>query len=85
MKAARTILSLNCKSNEADINKLAESMILIDAKADFLDSQARRHNVIIDGLPENENEWWSESEKVQIFLRDKLDLDPHTIGIEQLN
>lgn len=64
-------------------HKLAESMIVIDAKIDFLDGQTRPHSVIIDDVPETENERWSESEeKVLIFFRDKLDLDHHTIVTE---
>lgn len=39
LKVSSTSLSSNCKSNEDDIHKLAESMIVIDAKADFLDAQ----------------------------------------------
>lgn len=38
LKVSSTSLSSNCKSNEDDIHKLAESMIVIDAKADFLDA-----------------------------------------------
>lgn len=41
--------------------------------------------MMIDGIPETVNERWSESEeKVLTLFKDKLDLDPHTIGIERV-
>lgn len=84
LKAASTSLSSNCKSNEMDIHKLAESMIAIDNKADILEGQSRSHNVMIDGIPESENERRSDSEeKVPTLFKEKLDLDPHTIGIDR--
>lgn len=77
-------LSSNCKSNEDDIQTLAESIIVIDVKADFLDAQTRCQNVIIDGIPKTEDERWSESEKVLTFFKDELDLNPHTIWLERV-
>ncbi len=60
-------------------------MLVIDGKMDFLDAQTRHQNVIIDGIPEAENEKGSDSEeKVLALFKDKLDLDPLTIGIHEV-
>lgn len=73
-----------CKSQESDIERLAESMLILDAKSDSLDSQARRANLIMDGIPEaeKENNLVSE-EKVLKIIEEKLNLDPKIIGVEQ--
>lgn len=75
----------NIKGQETDINKLAVSMLILDSKADFLDNQARRTNIVIDGIPEAEKENGSDSEeKVLALIKDKLDLDPNGIGIDSV-
>lgn len=73
-----------CKSQRADIDRLAESMLILDEKSDFLDRQARRANLIIDGVPEaeKENNLVTE-EKVLEIIKEKLNLDTKTIGVEQ--
>ena len=44
-------------------------------KIDYLDSQSRRNNIVIDGIPESENENWAESEKkVREIFDEKLKL-----------
>lgn len=85
LKASSVSLSSNCKSNEDDIHKLADSMLVIDEKTDFLDAQTIRQNVINDGIPEAEKERGSDSEeKVLALFKDKLDLDPLTIRIQKV-
>lgn len=75
----------NIKGQEADIDKLAVSMLILDSKADFLDNQARRTNVVIDGIPETEMENSSDSEeKVLTLIKDKLHLDPNGMGIDSV-
>ncbi len=68
LKGSSVCLSSNCKSNEDDIHKLAESMLVIDGKTDFLDAQTRCQNVIIDGIPEAEKEKGSDSEEKVLAL-----------------
>lgn len=85
LKTTNASLLLNHKTNETDIHKLAECMTVMDTKTDFLDSQSRRHNVIIEGIPETEKEKVSElEEKVLIIFKDQLELDHRTIGIERI-
>ena len=73
LKTTNASLSQNHKTNETDIHRLAECMTAIDNKTDFLDGQSRRHNVIIDGIPE------TGKEKVLTLFKDQLELDHHII------
>ena len=79
LKTTNVSLSLNHTTNETDIHKLAERMTAIDNKTDFLDSQFRRHNVIIEKEKVSELE-----EKVLTLFKDQLELDHHTIGIVRI-
>lgn len=58
LKDKTNSLSSICKSTQDDIQKLAESMIIMDGKSDSLDAQARRQNLVIDGISEEDNEKW---------------------------
>lgn len=85
LKCANKRIQASSKSQRSDIDRLAESMLILDAKSDFLDSQARRANVIIDGIPEaeKENNLVTEEKVLKIF-EEKLNLDPKTVGVEQV-
>lgn len=77
-------IQASCKSQRTDIDRLAESMRILDEKADILDRQARRANIIIDGIPEAEKENnLATEEKVLEIFKEKLNLDPKTITVEQ--
>lgn len=77
-------LSSDCKSSEGDIHRLAESLLTMDYKSDYLDGQSRRNNLVIDGVLESDNEKWADTEqKVLKLFGEKLDLDPTKIEIER--
>ena len=86
-------LKLSCKklssdygSNEKDTHKLAESLQMIDSKSDYLESQQRRNNIVVDGIPESPNEKWSDSEeKVRKMIQEKLHLDQSNICLERVH
>lgn len=85
LKVQCSNLSTTSKSTQKDIHKLAESMILIDGKSNNMDSNARRLNVIIDGIPEEENEKMHDSEKKLLsFLEEKLEFDAKSLSIEKV-
>lgn len=84
IKGGNKSIQANCKSQRADIDRLAESMLILDEKSEFLDRQTRRANIIIDGIPEaeKENNVVTEEKVLEIF-KEKLNLDPKTITVEQ--
>ena len=83
------------KNDSSSYNKLIENLenkiCVIQAelgdaadKRDYLENQSRRNNIRIDGLEEDNNESWEQSEtKVRALLQEKLNLDPTTIEIER--
>ena len=45
-------------------------------KADYLEGQTRRNNLVVDGIPEPHNKSWKETEnKVRCVINEKLHLD----------
>ncbi|XP_066285802.1 protein unc-13 homolog C-like [Branchiostoma lanceolatum] len=53
-------------------------------KADYLENQSRRNNILIDGVPDAWDETWSQCEqKVESVMKEKLNLDPMNIEIER--
>lgn len=76
--------STECKSNVDDIQKLAESLLILDAKANYLDGQCKQNNIVVEGIPESPNEKWCESEeKVKQIIQEKLQLDQNKITLEK--
>lgn len=62
---------------------LGADISTIVQKYDYLENQSRRNNILIDGVPDNKQENWSQCEqKVREILKDKLKLDPLKIEIE---
>lgn len=86
LKAAQKELNNGCNSNADDIHKLAESMLVLDSKADSLETQCKQNNILIDGVPEISNEKWQDSEeKVKEIFQDKLELDYNKMIIEKVH
>ena len=84
LKESCNKLSSEGKTFEGDIHRLAESLLSMDYKSDYLEGQSRRNNLIIDGILESENEKWPDTEqKVLQLFGEKLDLDPTKIEIER--
>ena len=78
-------LSSDGGTTEKDIHKLAESLLMIDSKSDFLEGQFRRNNIMVNGIPESPNEKWSDSEeKVRQMIQEKLHLDQSNICLERV-
>lgn len=51
--------------------------------ADYLEGQTRRNNLVVDSIPEAQNESWKETEdKVRCVINDKLNLDSSQMVIE---
>ena len=55
-------IELESKSARTDIKTMCETMIKITDKADYLEGQSKRNNVVVDGIPETQNESWKETE-----------------------
>lgn len=72
-------------SNVDDLQKLAETMLALDLKADHLEAQCKKNNIVIDGIPELPNEKWQDSEeKVKHIFQDKLKLDAKDMIIDRV-
>lgn len=77
-------MSLNIKEVVVKMDRLESVMSTIVKKSDSLENQSRRNNILIDGVPDNKQESWSQCEKkVREILKDKLKLDPLKIEIER--
>lgn len=84
MKVNCTDCSTECKSNTDDIHKLAESLLVLDAKANYLDGQCKQNNIVVEGIPESPNEKWCEAEeKVKQIIQEKLQLGQNKITLEK--
>lgn len=71
------------KSASGDIFTLSEGLQATTLRADYLESQSRRNNLVFDGIAETANEGWAESEeKVRALLVEKLQL-PREIEVER--
>ena len=71
-----------CAETKAMQEKLAE----MTEKANYLESQTRRNNLVVDGIPEAQNESWKETEdKVMCVINEKLHLDSSQMMIERVH
>ncbi|KAJ8377991.1 hypothetical protein AAFF_G00249280 [Aldrovandia affinis] len=62
---------------------MRETMTKMTEKADYLEGQTKRNNVVVDGIPETQNESWKETEdKVRFVITEKLHLDNSQMVIE---
>lgn len=53
-------------------------------KSEYLENQSRRNNILIDGIPDEKNESWQDTEsKAKKLLAEKLELNPSTIEVER--
>ena len=72
------------KETKNNVESVSKSLIPLNENLDYMESQSRRNNVIIDGIKESEGEKWSDSEdKVKKLLSEKLELDPCKMEIER--
>ena len=54
---------------------ISEGMLSLFGKLDYLDGQSRKHNIVIDGIPESITESWDDAaSKVRNLLSNKLEL-----------
>lgn len=77
-------LVLMLKETRKDLNTVCESALSLDRKTDYLEGQTKRNNIIIDGVPESENESWNDTEsKVRKILSENLQMNEKQIEIER--
>ena len=58
----------------------------LSGRSEHLESQSKRNNIIIDGVPEQRSESQQVTEsKVKQMLADKLELNPKSIDVEYLH
>ncbi|XP_066265890.1 centrosomal protein of 85 kDa-like [Branchiostoma lanceolatum] len=69
---------------ETEISQIKADLQVHQNKADYLENQSRRSNILIDGVPDARDETWSQCEqKVKSLMKEKLKLDPMSIEIER--
>ena len=84
MEAADTIDNM-----EEELEDIQRSLHKHDEKLEYLENQRRRNNIRIDGIPEEDNESWLNTEtKVKEALHEKLNLSfepvierAHRVGV----
>lgn len=75
--------SKTCIETKTNLDKMYKNWISVSDKMDYLESQSKCHNIVVDGIKESENEKTSESEtKVRKLLCEKLLLDHLKIELE---
>lgn len=73
IKAALGTQKEDCSSIRTDLFKVCDSMLTVTDKMDYLESQSRRNNLVIEGVVESPDETWKDTElKVGKVLREKL-------------
>ncbi len=76
--------SAECKSNTNDIHTLSESLLVLDAKVNYLEGQCKQYNIVVEGIPESPNEKLCESEeKVKQMIQEKLQRGQNKITLER--
>ena len=63
---------------------MREKLVEMTEKGNYLEGQTRRNNLVVDGIPEAQNESWKETEdKVRCVINEKLHLDSSQMVIER--
>lgn len=61
-----------------------EALANLALKADYIENQSRRNNIVIDGIPDVPTESWDESQrKAKKLFADHLKMDPKLVEIER--
>lgn len=74
------------KSISSEFASVQASFDKLSGKSEYLESQSKRNNIIIDGISEERSESWQDTEsKVKKLLSDKLDFDRKSIEVEYVH
>ena len=77
-------LSMDHNTLENGFRKICDCLVTLESKADYLENQSRRNNLIFDGLKESFCEKWEDTEKhVRKCIFEKLNLDASALAIER--
>ena len=60
----KTQMSKNQPLNTADVACMKEQLRRVEDNIDYIENQSRRNNVRIDGIPEEANETWEQTEEM---------------------
>lgn len=72
-----------CRETRSDLDTICKSFNSITEKADYLEGQSRRNNIVVDGIKESVREKVSDSEdKVRKLFSEKLQLDHLKIELD---
>lgn len=75
-------LTEDLKLASGESHSMSESLRAMTEKAEYLEGQARRNNLVFEGIQESTNERWTETEeKVKALFKEKLQL-PGDIALE---
>ena len=80
MKDTLQLQNRDQETASAQMISTQEKLKDIETTLDYLENQSRRNNVVFDGIEEDANESWQDSErKVQEILEETMELDDFTI------
>ena len=66
---------LKLQELDSAIEEIQDDLDHQEEQMEYLENQSRRNNVRVDGIPEEDNETWEETEaKVKQVLKDELNL-----------
>ncbi|CAJ1081238.1 uncharacterized protein LOC126388379 [Xyrichtys novacula] len=84
IKATVSKFSGDPNTLENNMKILCDSLVTLDSKADYLESQSKRNNLIFEGIEESAQESWADTEgKVRTLISEKLKLDARAMPIER--
>ncbi len=66
------VLQARVASAEGTVQSLQTANEQLARKVDYLENQSRRNNVIVTGIPEQQNESWADSERCILGLAEQL-------------
>lgn len=84
IKAKVSKLSVDHNTLENGMRTLCDGFVTLENKADYLENQSRRNNLIFEGIEESARESWADTEgKVRKIISEKLKLDAGAMHIER--
>lgn len=84
LKVANSINTSAVTSMSTKHDELKEALANLALKADYIENQSKRNNIVIDGIPDVPTESWDESQhKAKELLADHLKMDPKLVEIER--
>ncbi|KAK7895598.1 hypothetical protein WMY93_020923 [Mugilogobius chulae] len=84
-KASSSTLSKSCNEIRSDLDTICKSLLAFSDKAEHLEGQSKRNNIVIEGIKESGKEAMADCEdKVRKLFIEKLQLDHLKIELDRV-